>query len=323
MVPEGTSDARVLAICGGIGGAKLALGLYRTLAPGRLTVAINTGDDFEHLGLHVSPDIDTVTYTLAGLNDTHRGWGLANESWGFMAALQRLGGENWFLLGDQDLATHIQRTLRLKAGETLSQVTSEFATRLGIEARLLPMSDDSVRTIVGTRDGPMAFQRYFVGEQCRPAVSEISFEGASKARVQPEVLAALADETLAAIVICPSNPYLSVDPILSVPGFRAALEAAPAPVIAISPIVGGRSIKGPTAKIMTELGLPVTVHAVAEHYRGLLDGLIIDNADAAEADALEVPVAVTGAVMDTLEDRDRLARAVLDFAASLRLRGTA
>jgi LPPG:FO 2-phospho-L-lactate transferase len=312
------TDAKVLALCGGVGGAKLALGLYRVLAPGRLTVAINTGDDFEHLGLHVSPDIDTVTYTLAGLNDTERGWGLADESWNFMAALGRLGGEKWFNLGDRDLATHVLRTMQLKEGRSLSEITAGFAARLGIEAHLLPMSDDPVRTKVSTPEGDLDFQRYFVERQCAPEVRAIAFEGVADARPHPALMQALADPSLAAIVICPSNPYLSVDPLLALPGLREALASAPAPVIAVSPIVGGAAVKGPTAKIMRELNLPVTTASVAEHYRGLVDGLVIDESDAAEAATLDLPVLATGTVMHTVEDKERLARAVLDFAHSLK-----
>ena len=308
---SGRTDARVLALCGGVGGAKLALGLYRVLAPGRLTVAINTGDDFEHLGLHVSPDIDTVTYTLAGLNDTERGWGLAGESWNFMAALGRLGGEKWFNLGDRDLATHILRTMQLKEGRSLSEITAGFAARLGIDAHLLPMSDDSVRTKVGTPQGDLDFQRYFVERQCAPEVCAIVFEGVADARPHPVLMQALADPSLAAIVICPSNPYLSVDPLLALPGLREALASAPAPVVAVSPIVGGTAIKGPTAKIMRELNLPVTTASVAGHYRGLVDGLVIDACDAAEAAALDLPVVTPGTVMHTVEDNERRARPLL------------
>lgn len=311
--------SKILALCGGIGGAKLALGFYRTLPPGRLTIAINTGDDFEHIGLHISPDIDTVAYTLAGINDTTRGWGLAGETWAFMESLGRLGGQTWFQLGDRDLATHLVRTELLKAGKSLSAVTAEIAARLGITARLLPMSDQKVGTMVDTTEGVLPFQRYFVEQQCRPVVKAIRFDGAESASVQPDVLALLEDTNLAAIVLCPSNPYLSIDPLLAVPGMRDALRASTAPVIAVSPIVGGRAIKGPTAKIMAELGLPVTVRAVAEHYRDLLDGLIIDDADASAAADLGMPVAVTGTVMQTLDDRDRLACAVLDFASRLSL----
>lgn len=312
------TDAKVLALCGGVGGAKLALGLYRVLAPGRLTVAINTGDDFEHLGLHVSPDIDTVTYTLAGLNDTERGWGLADESWNFMAALGRLGGEKWFNLGDRDLATHVLRTIQLKEGRSLSEITAGFAARLGIDAHLLPMSDDPVRTKVSTPEGELDFQRYFVERQCAPEVRAITFEGVADARPHPALMQALADSSLAAIVICPSNPYLSVDPLLALPGLREALASAPPPVIAVSPIVGGAAVKGPTAKIMCELNLPVTTASVAEHYRGLVDGLVIDESDAAEAATLDLPVLATGTVMHTVEDKERLARAVLDFTHSLK-----
>ncbi len=314
---NGAPTTRVLALCGGVGGAKLALGLYRILDPGCLTVAINTGDDFEHLGLHVSPDIDTVTYTLAGLNDTERGWGLAGETWQFMAALGKLGGETWFNLGDRDLATHVLRTRMLAAGESLSAVTQLFAQKLGIQARLLPMSDDPVRTMVRTAAGDLAFQRYFVERQCAPEVRAIRFDGANKARPYPAMLEALADPTLTAIVICPSNPYLSVDPLLALPGLRQALADAKAPVVAVSPIVNGSAIKGPTAKIMHELGLPVTIRSIADHYHGLIDGLVVDSSDAAEASSLHIRISATEAVMSSIEDRERLARATIDLARAI------
>lgn len=309
---------KVLALCGGVGGAKLALGLYRILPPHSLLVSINTGDDFQHLGLHISPDIDTVIYTLAGLNDVERGWGLAGETWNFMDALSRLGGEIWFNLGDKDLATHVERTRRLKAGESLSAITGDFANRLGITALLMPMTDSSVATIVCTDEGRLAFQSYFVERQCRPQVQSILFEGAEAARIQPEVATAIADVSLDAIVICPSNPYLSVDPILALPGMRAALAAAPAPVVAVSPIIGGAAVKGPTAKIMTELGLPVTSHAVAAHYSDFLDGFVLDETDAADMERIDVPVLFAQTLMRTVDDRESLARSVVDFAASLR-----
>lgn len=311
------ANVRVLALCGGIGGAKLALGLYKTLLPGQLTVAINTGDDFDHLGLHVSPDIDTVTYTLAGLSDTDRGWGLARETWGFMSALERLGGEKWFMLGDRDLATHVQRTFRMNAGESLSTVTADFAAHLDIKATLLPMSDDPVQTMIETAEGELSFQQYFVGQQCRPVVRNIRFSGASTARIQPQLQAMLADPSLTTIVICPSNPYLSIDPMLALPGLKSALAAAHAPVIAVSPIVGGRAVKGPTAKIMEELGVPNNIHSIARHYRGLIDGLIVDDADAVDAKSLTVPAAVTSTIMASIDDRVRLARTVMNFSGSL------
>lgn len=311
------SGGRVVALCGGIGGAKLALGLYLTLGSGRLTLIINTGDDFEHLGLHVSPDIDTIAYTLSGLSNTDVGWGRANESWAFMAALEQVGGETWFKLGDSDLATHVERTRRLRAGESLTKITADFAARLAIGANLLPMSDDPVRTIVHTADGPLPFQHYFVKLKCAPVVAGVSFAGSQAARPNPLVLAALAAPNLRAVVLCPSNPYLSIDPILAVPGIRAALQGCRAPIIAVSPIVGGRAVKGPTAKIMAELGVLPSAAAVARHYDGLIDGLVIDEADADLVAAMDRPVEIARTVMTTVDDRKNLASAVMAFAARI------
>ncbi len=310
----------VVALSGGVGGAKLALGLARVVPPEALTVIANVGDDFEHLGLAISPDIDTLTYVLAGLDDTARGWGRRGESWAFMAALAELGGESWFNLGDRDLALHVERTRRLRAGETLSQVTAEFARRLGIGARILPASDDPVCTIVETADEPLAFQHYFVREQCRPAVRGFRYDGADRGRAQPEALAALAAPDLEAVVICPSNPYISVDPILAIPGLRRALADCAAPVVAVSPIVGGRALKGPAAKMMTELGLEPTAAEVAQHYGELIDGFVLDEADACYAGAVGnrgTAVLTAPTVMHSLDDKMALARAVLDFAATL------
>ncbi|WP_119459983.1 2-phospho-L-lactate transferase [Rhodospirillaceae bacterium SYSU D60014] len=310
-------NGQVLALCGGVGGAKLALGLYRVLGPDRLTLVVNTGDDFEHLGLHISPDLDTVTYTLAGLSNTELGWGRANETWTFMAAVEALGGESWFRLGDGDLATHVERTRRLRAGESLTAIAGDFAARLGIRARLLPMTDDPVRTVVHTADGALPFQHYFVRLRCAPVATGFSFEGAAEAKASPDVLQALADPDLRAVVLCPSNPYLSIDPILALPDIRSALLRCAAPVVAVSPIVGGRAVKGPTAKIMAELGIPASSAAVADHYRGLLDGLVLDRADASEAAHLDLPIELTGTVMSSLQDRERLAKTVLAFAERL------
>jgi len=317
MSPEDRLRGPVLALCGGIGGAKLALGLYRHLAPGALSVAVNTGDDFEHLGLHISPDIDTVLYTLSGTDNPDTGWGRADETWTFMAALEALGGETWFRLGDGDLALHVERTRRLGAGESLSEVCAAFARRFGLDARILPMTGDPLRTVVHTPDGPLPFQHYFVRKRCEPRVTGVTFAGAEAARPNPEILRALADPALGAVVICPSNPYLSIDPILAVPGMRIALGACPAPVVAVSPLVGGRAVKGPTAKIMAELGVPVTYAAIAAHYEGLIDGLVLDRADRAEAAEIAVPALVTETVMTSLEDRIALAAATLGFAAEL------
>ncbi len=304
----------VLALSGGIGGAKLALGLYHVLPPGKLTVVANTGDDFEHLGLSISPDIDTLLYTLAGIDNRDTGWGRCNETWTFMAALEGLGGETWFKLGDGDLATHVERTRRLAAGENLSQVTDDFRRRLGISARLLPMSDERVRTRLQAREGWLDFQDYFVRLHASPVVREIAYAGASEARANPDFLAALAGDDLELVVICPSNPFLSIDPILSLPRVRDALRACRAPVAAVSPIIGGKAVKGPTAKIMAELGLPIGAAAVARHYEDILDFFIADEADASEVEDLGIPVSLTHTLMSTIEDREALARVVLVMA---------
>ena len=304
----------VLAVSGGIGGAKLALGLYRVLPPGKLTVVANTGDDFEHLGLSISPDIDTLLYTLAGIDNPETGWGRCNETWTFMAALEGLGGETWFKLGDGDLATHVERTRRLAAGENLSQVTDDFRRRLGISARLLPMSDDRVRTRLQAQEGWLDFQDYFVRLRASPVVREIAYAGASEARANPDFLAALAGDDLELVVICPSNPFLSIDPILSLPRVRDALRACRAPVVAVSPIIGGKAVKGPTAKIMAELGLPIGAAAVARRYEDILDLFIADESDGSEVEDLGIPVRLARTLMSTFEDREALARAVLAAA---------
>jgi LPPG:FO 2-phospho-L-lactate transferase len=309
-------EKQVLALCGGVGGAKVALGLYRMLGP-NLTVVVNTGDDFDHLGLRISPDVDTVLYTLGGLADPQRGWGRAQETWAFMEALGVLGGETWFQLGDRDLALHVQRTEWLRGGKTLSSFTAHAAQKFGISARIVPMSDQFVRTIVVTDEGELPFQRYFVARRCEPVVRVVRFEGASQALPAPGIVDLLATTSLNTIVICPSNPYLSVDPILAVPGLRQALAAAPAPVVAVSPIVGGEAVKGPTAKIMTELGITVTNPSIAEHYRGLIDGLVIDEADAADCGRLDLPMLTTRTVMRSVPDRERLAAETLAFAETL------
>ena len=320
MSRPSSSGKHVIALCGGVGGAKLAFGLTRILPPEDLTLVVNTGDDFVHLGLHVSPDIDTVAYTLSDLADRERGWGLAGETWQFMDQLKRLGGEGWFNLGDRDLAMHVERTRRLAAGETLSQVTAALTAALGIRHPVIPMSDDPVRTIVQTADGELPFQRYFVGEQCRPVATGIRFEGAAAAAPSPGFSAALARRDVAAVIVCPSNPYLSIDPILAVPGVPEALARLGAPVVAVSPIIGGRALKGPAAKLMLELGVTPGVAAVAEHYRGRLAGLVVDHEDAAEAEALRargLPTLATGSVMLSDDDRVRLARETLAFALGL------
>jgi LPPG:FO 2-phospho-L-lactate transferase len=308
----------VLALSGGVGGAKLALGLYRTLPADTLTVVANTGDDFEHLGLAISPDLDTLLYTLSGQDNPELGWGRRGETWNFMAALEALGGETWFRLGDGDLATHVERTRRLKAGESLSAITDDFRRRLGIAARLLPMSDDPVRTRLLTPGGWLDFQDYFVRLRCAPAISELAFAGAATALPHPEFAAALRDPTLRVVVVCPSNPFISVDPILAVPGIRAALRECRAPVVAVSPIIAGKAVKGPTAKMMAELGLPVDAATVARHYGDFLDLYIADEEDRAAVNGLDMPVVLTRTLMQTLADREALARTVVAAAERVR-----
>jgi LPPG:FO 2-phospho-L-lactate transferase len=305
----------VVALSGGIGGAKLALGLSRIVEPDNLLVVANVGDDFEHLGLHISPDPDTVMYTLAGLNDSARGWGLAGESFHAMAAIKRLGGEDWFALGDTDLATHLERTRRLKAGEPLSQITADFCARLGITQTILPATDDRLRTLVLTGAGELAFQDYFVRHRCEPAVTGLRFEGAAKARPSPGLAALMQSPTLTGIIICPSNPFLSIDPILAIPGIRDWLTERRIPCIAISPLIGGKAVKGPIAKMMAERSLAATPRAIAEHYTGLIDGLIIDRADAEQAYG---ECHITDTLMRDLAGQERLANASLAYLEQLR-----
>jgi LPPG:FO 2-phospho-L-lactate transferase len=317
MTITGGKRDLVLALSGGVGGAKLVLGLSKVVPPGRLVVIANIGDDFEHLGLHVSPDVDTLLYTLAELDNPETGWGRRNETWTFMAAIEALGGETWFRLGDGDLATHVERTRRLKAGDQLSSIIADFARRYGIATRILPMTDDIVRTRVLTSGGWLDFQRYFVEQQCQPEVEDFSFEGATVARPLQDFMAALAEPALRAVVICPSNPFISVDPILALPGVRDALLRCPAPIIAVAPIIGGKAVKGPTAKMMRELGMEVSAAAVAHYYGSLLNGFVLDQMDAAMAGELSVPAVSTNTLMRSLSDREHLAKVVLALADRL------
>ncbi len=308
----------VVALSGGVGGAKLALGLSRVLPEGELLVVCNTGDDFEHLGLCISPDIDTVMYTLAGVANPELGWGRADETWSFMETLGAIGGETWFRLGDRDLAVHVERTRRLRGGMTLSAITADLCARLSIAARVLPMSDDPVRTRVRTDQGWIDFQEYFVRRRCEPVVHELAFHGASTARAQPDFMAALRDPDTKAVVICPSNPFISIEPILAIPGVRTALADCSAPVIAVSPIIGGRAIKGPTAKMMAELGMTPSAGGVARRYDALIDGYVCDFADMDQVAGVSAKVTLAQTLMSTLADREALARVVLSAARMLR-----
>jgi LPPG:FO 2-phospho-L-lactate transferase len=312
------SGGRVVAFSGGVGGAKLALGLARVLEPESLLVIANTGDDFSHLGLAISPDLDTLLYVLAGIDNLTTGWGRRGETWSFMAALGALGGETWFRLGDGDLAAHVERTRRLQAGETLSAITDDFRRRLGIAAKIVPMSDDPVRTRLETSEGWLDFQHYFVRRRCEPAVRAIEFAGAEAARPQPEILAALADPGLRAVILCPSNPLISIEPILAVPGVRPALAQCTAPVIAVTPIISGRAVKGPTTKMMQELGIAPEALSVARRYADFIDAFVIDRADQAGADMPGVKLVPADTLMLTVTDREALARTVLAAADAMR-----
>ena len=304
---------KVVALAGGVGGARLADGLYRRLLPGTLTVIVNTGDDFRHFGLQICPDLDTVCYTLAGMANPQTGWGRTGETWQVMESVARLGGPTWFRLGDRDLGTHLERTRLLASGRSLSEVTRQFCQAWGIMATVLPMSDQPVATKVMTDRGELDFQHYFVELQCQPAVRGFRFAGVERARPAPGVLQAL--EAADLVVICPSNPWVSIDPILAVPGLSTGLGGRP--VIAVSPIVGGRAIKGPAAKMYRELGIEPSPVAVAGHYHPWLAGLVLDQVDAglaAEIEALGVSVLVTDTIMKNAAGRERLARETLAFA---------
>jgi len=304
---------KILAITGGVGGAKLALGLSKILSPEQVMFAVNIADDFTHLGLHISPDIDSLTYALAEQNNQELGWGRAGETWQFIETLGSLGGENWFRLGDKDMALHMRRTGLLNDGTTLTAATVEITRRMGIAHGVMPISNDPIRTVVQTERGNLAFQHYFVRERCQPSVSGFHFDGIENATINPVIRGYLTD--CDGIIICPSNPFVSVAPVIEVAGFLAATGHIP--TIAVSPIVRGAAIKGPAAKMMQELNIPSTALAVAEHYQrkypGLLDGFVIDASDAEDLDQFKLPTVATPSVMVSLTDRIALAERCLSF----------
>jgi LPPG:FO 2-phospho-L-lactate transferase len=311
-----TEDRIYLALCGGVGGAKLADGLARLLPPGALRLAVNVGDDFEHLSLGVSPDLDTVLYTLAGVAHPGQGWGREAESFGVFEELRRLGADDWFLLGDKDIALHLLRRTLIEAGATLTQATAELARRLGVSVPILPVTDDRLRTMVETDEGVLNFQTYFVRRRCEPVVRGLSFDGAETARLSEAVAAALDDRRLAGVILCPSNPYLSIGPMLAVPGLRDRLRRLRVPRIAVSPIVGGQALKGPAAKMMRELGQDPSPHAVADLYADIVDRVLVDTEDAGLV-AGDASFAVAGTVMRSTEDRVALAQVCVDLVAEL------
>lgn len=314
------SGNKYLALSGGVGGAKLVVGLAQLLSPDQLTIVCNTGDDFDHYGLRICPDLDSVMYALADRNNETQGWGLADESWRVLDQLAAIGGENWFKLGDLDIATHLLRSECLRRGETLSTATQKLCAGFGVQHHVVPMSDAAVATIVETESGDLSFQHYFVREQCKPAVHGFYFRGIENAKPHADLLQPLLDNSIDAVIICPSNPFVSIDPILQLPGVRAALQNTAVPVIAVSPIVGGNAIKGPAAKMLRELNYASSAFAVAEYYRDIIDGFVIDLVDADQADAiaeLGIAVHVTASVMKAQQDRVRLADEVLRFAGEV------
>ena len=315
----------ILALAGGVGGARLAVGLAGVLTPRQLAIVVNTGDDFEHLGLTICPDVDTVLYTLAGEHNPATGWGRAHETWSALEALAQLGGPTWFRLGDRDLALHLVRTEALRSGSPLSAVTRALARRLGVRHAVLPMSDTPVRTHVVTDRGELTFQDYFVRLRCRPRVRGFRFAGIDRARVPSPLADLLASPRLRAIVICPSNPYVSVAPILRVPAIRRWLASRHIPVVAVSPIVGGVALKGPAAKMMRELGAQPSAAGIARHYGRLVDGWVIDRADAALAERIVhmgLAVHTTDTIMTDAAKSKQLAGEVIRFARQLARRRT-
>ena len=305
----------IIALSGGIGGAKLALGLSRVLLPEELLIIANTGDDFEHFGLTICPDTDTLLYTLAGLDNPQLGWGRADESWAFMETLAALGGQDWFRLGDRDLAPHVLRSHRLRAGDSLSAITDDFRQRFGIGPRILPMSDDPVRTKIGTDQGWLDFQDWFVRLRAEPLARAVNFAGVEQARPQPVLLEALRAQPRG-IVICPSNPFISIEPILAVPGLRDAIAASGAPVVAVSPIIAGQAVKGPTARMFEALGVTPSAAAVAARYGDLLHGFVMEHGD--DGDGITPRVFHAATLMRDLADKTALAQQVLAAIEALR-----
>ena len=299
---------KIVALAGGVGGAKLAHGLAQILSPEELTIIVNTGDDFEHYGLYICPDLDTVCYTLAGLANPETGWGRVDETWNVIQNASKLGGPSWFNLGDQDLGTHLERTRRLREGHTLSQITRDFCKAWDIGHTVLPMSDQPVRTIVETDEGELAFQEYFVHRRCEPRVKGFRFDGADKA--EPASGACEALQAADAIIFCPSNPWVSIDPILKV------IPKIMKPVTAVSPIIGGQTVKGPAAKMYSELGIEPSAFAVANHYRGLVSRFVLDTIDSQLGESvrgLNMQTLVTNTLMKSHDDRKQLASDVLSF----------
>ncbi len=307
---------KVIALAGGVGGARLVDGLAQILSPENLTIIVNTGDDFEHLGLYICPDLDTVCYTLAGVSNPETGWGRGDETWQAWEVLESLGGPTWFRLGDRDLGLHLERTRRMRQGQTLSQITRHFCHVLGVRLSVIPMTDDSVPTRVYTTEGELSFQEYFVHRRWEPRVTGFRFDNIEKAQPAEGVLKAFNEADL--VIICPSNPWVSVDPILSLRGIRDAMENRI--VLAISPIIGGKTVKGPAAKMFTELGIAPSAFSVSQHYGNLLTGFVVDQVDEPQTEDIQklgVNTITTDILMKSSLDRARLAKEVVEFGAYL------
>ena len=303
---------KIVALAGGVGGAKLANGFAQIQPPDDLTIIVNTGDDFEHLGLTICPDLDTVCYTLAGLSNPETGWGRADESWNAIENITRLGGPNWFRLGDQDLGTHLERTRRIRTGQTLSQITKDFCAAWEIGPTVLPMSDEPVPTVVLTVEGELPFQEYFVHRRCEPKVCGFRFEGVDVASPAPGVIPAIRDADL--IVICPSNPWVSIDPILALPGIRSEFNSRP--VVAVSPIIGGKAVKGPVVKMYAELGIEPSALAVAIHYQDIIDGFVFDIRDKnlmSEIKSRNISILNVDTLMNSPAQQKRLAQDIVNL----------
>lgn len=309
-------DVGVVALAGGVGGARLVHGLVNLLHPDQFSIVVNTGDDFEHLGLTICPDLDTVTYTLAGLANPGTGWGIEGDTFSCLEAIQHLGGSTWFRLGDRDLATHIMRTNLLRQGRRLTDVTHIITTQLGVRHKLLPMCDTPLRTMVLTDQGEMDFQTYFVREAFQPVVKGFRWEGIEEANPTQEVMAAINSASL--VILCPSNPFVSIDPILNLPGVRQAL--AKCTVVAVSPILGGKVVKGPAAKMFQELRFEASAVNVARHYKGLLSGFVLDEIDTDLVEEVQqsgIAARVMPSLMPGIQERIKVARRVLEFGLEL------
>lgn len=311
------AQGRVVALSGGVGGARFVAGLQAVLPPGALTVVVNTGDDFDHLGLRICPDIDSVVYGLAGLSDESRGWGRAQETWNCLEVLSALGSDDWFALGDRDMGVHLSRSDALRRGLPLSEVTHAIASRFGVVSRVVPMTDAKVATVILTDEGELAFQDFFVRYRCEPRVRGLRYDASTSAALSEAAVDALQSPDLQVIFVAPSNPFLSIDPILAIPGVREMLRARSVPIIAISPLISGKAIKGPLASMMDSLGVERSARGLIAHYGDIVDALIVDSSDADQVSECRIPVRCLPTLMTGHAERVALARQALAFAGEL------